>query len=603
MANNSIDLVSLDFFALKNSFRNYLRDNPSFKDYDYEGSNINVLLDLLSYNTYKNSFYVNMLMSEAFLDSAQLRASVLSHAKELNYTPRSARSARSRIRVNFEAEGTSGPYVIQKGSPFTSLVKNSAYVFTIPETIIVSSTNTSFTFQTDIYEGVYVSDSYVYQSGIENQRFKITNRNVDTRSLTVIVNEDNNEIGDTYILSTTLLDLDADSKVYFLQTSETGGYEVLFGDNNIGKQPKVGAVITIEYRTSNGSAPNGAREFSFDFDPTTAGGSNSSELISTPTITVIENSKDGAEEESLESIRYYAPRHFQAQERTITSTDYTVALKAAFPEINAVYAYGGEDVIPPQYGKVFVAVDISNVDGFPDSKKREYYNFIKRKCPFSIEPIFVEPDFLYIAVDSTVRYNINRTDISRETLKTLVTTAIVDFNDNNLDDFDSILRYSKLSSEIDVSHPSIISSFTDIKIYKKVSPELGRPQSFVVDFGVPLIDNVPEKENRHKATDVNAVTSSIFFVNGIQCVLEDDGSGKIRLMRTDVDFNQKIFDVGTVNYSTGVVTISELTIDSFAGNALKIYGTPNDLDVRSSRNTILTIEGDEIVVNVEQLRE
>lgn len=603
MANNSINLVDLDFFALKNSFKNYLRDNPQFKDYDFEGSNINLLLDLLSYNTHKNSFYLNMLMSEAFLDSAQLRSSVLSHAKELNYLPRSARSAKSRVRVSFEADGNTAPYVIQKGSPFTSLVKNTAYVFTIPENLIVSSTNTTFTFETDIFEGIYVSDSYVYQSGVENQRFRLTNRNVDTRSLTVIVNEDNNEIGDTYVLSTTLLDLNNESKVYFLQTNETGGYEILFGDNNIGKQPKVGSTIIIEYRITNGSPANGARDFSLDFDPTTAGQINASELISTPELVVIENSKDGADEETIESIRYYAPRHFQTQERTITSTDYTVALKTAFPEINAVYAYGGEDLNPPQFGKVFIAVDISDVDGLPESKKRDYFNFIKRKCPFSIEPVFIEPEFLYVAIKSSIRYNINVTDISRETLKTLVTTSITDFNDDNLDDFDVILRYSKLLSTIDNAHPSIISSFTDISLYKKVIPELGRPQNIVLNFGVPLIDTIPEKETIHKSSDIHAVKSSLFFVNGINCIFEDDGSGNIRLMRTNGETNQKLYNVGTVDYNTGLVQLNNITIDSYQGSALKIYAVPRDKDVASTKNTILTIESDEINLSIEQLRE
>lgn len=598
MANTSIDLVNLDFFSLKNSLKNYLKDNTQFKDYDYEGSNINLLMDLLSYNTHKNAFFLNMLMSEAFLDSAQLRNSVLSHAKELNYLPRSSRSARAKLKVTFEATGENAPYIIQKGSPFTTLIKNGSFVFTMPQTITVASANTTFSFTTDVYEGIYVQDTYVYQSGKENQRFKITNRNIDTRSLTVVVKEDAVDVGENYTLSTTLLDLDASSKVYFLQTNELGGYEILFGDNNIGKTPKVGSVIIVEYRISNGSRANGGKIFSCDFDPT-----SNDELSYTPTVEVLENSVDGAEEESLESIRYYAPRHFQIQERTITASDYAVSLKSQFPEINAVHAYGGEEITPPMFGKVFVAVDLENVDGFPDSKKREYYNFIKRKCPFSIEPVFVDPDYSYLSVKSRVRYNVNVTDLTSQAISTLVTNAIMTYNKEYLDDFNVTLRYSKMLSEIDNSHPSIISSFTSIQLYKKTNPVLGKLQNIVLNFGTSLLNNIPEKEAVHNATDVHTVTSSPFFVNGLQCLIEDNGSGKLWLMTTDGKFNQKIKDIGTLDYNNGIIQINDFMIDSYQGNALKFYVIPSDLDIISKKNTILSIESDEIDLTIEQLRE
>lgn len=598
MANTSINLVDLDFFSLKNSLKNYLKDNTQFKDYDFEGSNINLLLDLLSYNTHKNAFFLNMLMSEAFLDSAQLRNSVLSHAKELNYLPRSARSARAKLKVTFDATAENAPYIIQKGSPFTTLIKNGSYVFTMPETITVASANNTFSFIADVYEGIYVQDTYVYQSGLENQRFLITNRNIDTRSLTVVVKEDAVDVGDNYTLSSTLLDLNSTSKVYFLQTNETSGYEILFGDNNLGKEPKVGSTIIIEYRITNGSKANGGKIYSCDFDPT-----GYDELLYTPTVDVLENSIDGAEEETLESIRYYAPRHFQIQERLIAASDYSVALKSQFPEINAVHAYGGEEIEPPMFGKVFVAVDLSNVDGFPESKKREYYNFIKRKCPFSIEPIFIEPDYSYVSVKSKVRYNVNVTDLSTQSISTLVTNAIVNYNNEYLDDFDVILRYSKLLSEIDNAHPSIVSSFTNIQIYKKINPILGKAQNLVLDFGISLIDTIPEKEIYHNSNDVNTVSSSPFSVNGTRCIIEDNGSGKLWLMTTDGKINQKIKDVGTVNYKNGILRIESFILDSYKGNALKFYVNPADLDITSNKNNILSIESDEINLEIEQIRE
>jgi len=597
MANTSINLVDLDFASLKGSFKNYLRDQNQFKDYDFEGSNINILLDLLSYNSYKNAFYLNMLLSESFLDSAQLRNSILSHAKELNYLPRSARSSKAKVRIEFEATGESAPYIIQKGSPLTTLVKNESYTFTIPETITVSSANTTYSFETDIFEGTYIQDTYTYRQGIENQRFKLTNRNIDTESLTVSVFEDGNEVSDAYKLSTSLLDLDETSKVFFLQPTETGYFEVLFGDNNLGRRPKINSTIVMEYRTSSGELPNGAREFSVDFDPT-----GSDELNFTPEVNTLENSRDGAEEESIESIRYMAPRHFQTQERAITASDYSIALKGQFPEINAVHAYGGEDLSPPQFGKVFIAVDITNVDGFPESKKIEYRNFIDRRSPFGIRPVFVDPEFSYLSVRSKVRYDVNVTSASRETLKSIIKNAIVDFNEEYLNDFNVILRNSKLETEIDDSDTSIISSVTRTQIYKKINPRLGLSENFRINFGVPIIDTIPEKEDLHRATDVHALVSSLFIFNSEQVLLEDDGSGNVRIMKTDGFINEKIKNVGKIDYNTGQIEIDGLVVDSFQGSSIKLFVTPVDPDVVASQNSILTIEDDEIIIDLEEVR-
>ena len=241
-ANTSQDLVSLDFLQYKNSLKQYLQNNAYFKDYDFDGSNINVLLDLLSYNTFQNAFYLNMVMSESFLDSAQLKSSIVSHAKELNYLPKSITSAQATVNVVFQATGESQPYTIPKGSQFSALVKSNAYTFTTPEPILVTSANTTFSFQTDIYEGYYISDAYVFQQTDSTQRFKITNQAVDTQSIEVRVYEDGSQYGDIYKATDTLLGLDEYSKVFFLQATDNGYYEILFGDNIFGYKPKAGEI-------------------------------------------------------------------------------------------------------------------------------------------------------------------------------------------------------------------------------------------------------------------------------------------------------------------------------------------------------------------------
>lgn len=593
----SINLVDLDFHELKNSFKNYLRSQPQFKDYDFDGSNINVLLDLLSYNTHKNIFFLNMAISEGFLDSAQLRNSILSKAKELNYLPRSVRSASAKVRVTFDATGESQPYIIQKGSMFSTLIKNQSYTFSMPETITVSSANNTFQFETEIFEGVYQKDAYIYLDNIENQRFKISAKNVDTRSLTVTVYEDNSEVGDIYKHATTLLDLNYNSKVYFLQTSETGHYEVLFGDGVLGRKPKINSTIVLDYRVSSGEAGNGARSFSVDFDPT---GEN--ELLTTPELEVLEPGRNGAEEETTESIRYYAPRHFQVQERAVTTDDYEISLKTEFPEINAVTVFGGEEMDPPRYGKVFVSVDIANVDGLPESKKTEYYRFLKRRSPLSIDPIFIEPEFTYLRVDSLVRYNINITTISAQRIKTLVTDAIMSYNELYLNDFNVSLRYSPFTCEIDQADTSIVSNITDVILYKKLQPRLGMQQSFELDFGMALKQNLPSSDTKHLIGFEHTITSTPFRFNGENCVLEDTGDGVVRIYKNSGAFNVKVKDIGTIDYETGVVRLNNLVIDSYDGASFKIYVRPEDKDINITKNTIMMIEPDEIHIDVEAIR-
>jgi hypothetical protein len=594
-SNNSLNLVDLDFNSLKNSFKNYLRNQAQFKDYDFEGSNINVLLDLLAYNTYKNAFYINMSLSESFLDSAQMLTSVLSHSKELNYVPRSYKSSKARVRVDFTvANPENQPYIIEKGSLFSTLIKNTSYSFSTPETVVVSSANNNFSFETDVYEGVYIQDSYIYSDSQENPRFRITNRNCDTTSITVVVYEDNEQIGTNYQLSTTLLDLNELSRVYFLQASENGYYEIIFGDGVVGRKPKNNAVILIDYRISSGSPANSGRVFSAAFNPT-GGLDTFSNLVTT----TIQTSIGGAEAEDIESIRYYAPRHFQVQERTVTTTDYEIALKTQFPEINAVSVYGGETVSPPQFGKVFVAVDVSDVDGLPESKRDLYYTFLKRRSPLSIDPIFIEPDYLYLYIDTLIKYDVGLTKLTPERIKTIVTQTINTYNQQNLDDFNSTLRYSQLVSEIDNSEPSIISNLTEITAYKKINPIFNSPQNIDVSFNIKLRNDLPKQEDVHPLDDYHALTSSAFTYAGVRCILEDDGDGTIRIMKFEPDRMIKVIDVGSIDYETGFIQITNFNISAYDGSALNLYVLPRDLDVATEKNTILTVEPSGIQIKVQ----
>ena len=600
MAKSSINFTDLDFITLKNNFKNYLRNQPQFKDYDFEGSNMAVLLDLLAYNTSKQAFFTNMLFSEGHLDSAQLRSSIVSHAKDLNYTPRSAKSAKATVRVDFEASGDNQPYVIAKGSAFSSIVKATNFIFTTNETLTVSSANGTFSFETDIYEGTFVEDTYVFRQTEDIiPRFRLNNQNIDTDSLTVTVYEDNSSNGQLYNLANTLLDLDYTSQVFFIQSNFNEYYEVYFGDDILGKKPKEFSTVVMNYRVTEGPSANGASVFTMNFDPTGA----ISELEGTATVTTTATARGGANSESKESIRYYAPRAYQIQERTITEQDYEIALKTQFPEINAIHAFGGEELNPPQFGRVYIAVDIQDVDGFPESKKRQYGNFLAKRAPFSIEPIFTEPEYSYLSLNALIRYNVNVTKVSENTIRTLITTTVTDYNQRELNDFAVTYRNSKLACDIDETDISIISSNLEAQIYKKVDVPLNESTNIVLKYDMELQNDIPPRTNTHKSNLQHAFTSSPFKYLNETCVVEDNGDGKIQLIKKSGDQDTLIYNLGSINYDTGEVIINNLIVNFYIGNSMKFYVRPRDPDITVKNNTILTIENDEINVTVETLRE
>lgn len=608
MTKNSVSLVNLDFDTLKADFISYLRTQSQFEDYNFDSSNMNVLLDILSINTYKNAFYLNMINSEGFLDSAQLKSSVYSIAKELNYLPRSAKSSVAKITCSFTASGESQPYIVRKGSTFTTLIKNDSFTFSVADDIIFTSSDENFTSTFDIYEGYYNADSYTIDNSVSNQLLAITNDNVDTDSITVLCYEDGSDTPIKYTRAKTLLGLTENSTVYFIQASALGSYEILFGDGVLGRKPKNGSTVVIDYRISSGSVANGAKFFTANFDPSSSG-----ELTSIVDVSVLvygsnqigAYSVGGDEAENIESIRFYAPRHFQTQERAVTVSDYETILKTQFPEIEAVAVYGGEEAEPPQFGKVFVSVSIKNVDGLPSSKEDEYYNFIKSRSPLSIDAVFVEPEYTFISVKSVVRYNINVTTRSKSNLVASITLAISDYATENLNDFKTALRYSKFIRMIDDMDNSIVSNDTILHLYKKLNPTNGQSKNYILNFNTPLYESyytleksIVDSDMKIGIGDAHSLTSSKFVYGGSVCELDDNGNGTVRIVKVDNDTHEAIKNIGSINYVTGSVQLNNFVVDSYDGSSLKVYVKTLNKDVSSGKNDILRIEPDEIDITM-----
>jgi hypothetical protein len=608
MANTSLNLVDLDFTTLKNSLKNHLKSQSIFQDFDFEGSNINVLLDLLTYNTQMNAFYLNMVASEMFLDSAQLRDSIVSHCKELNYVPRSFRSAEAQIDLRITTtSNTIQAVTIPKGTSFSTKIGSNNFTFTTNESIIVSNgvaNSTAVVFVANsvpIYEGALVYDTFVMDYANSAQRYVLGTQTVDTRSLVVTVLENSGANTLTYIQSPSLFGVNATSQVFFVQGAEDSKYEIVFGDNTFGRKPADNSTIIAEYRVSSGELPNGAAKFTSD--GSIDGHSNVAVSVVVNSDGSLASASGGAINESLSSIKFNAPRYFASQERAITPEDYETLLTSNFPEIEAISVYGGEDHDPPQYGKVFISVDVSNADGVPESKKSEYLSFISTRTALSIDPVFIDPEFMYVKVDTEVDYNIRLTSKTASDVQALVAQKIRDFSTTNLNDFKTTLRYSKLVESIDSADTSIVGNQTDLKAIIKYSPELNQTTRFSLMFNLPIIDTLPPASEQHSITSQRAITSSNFTFDDALCVFEDDAQGNIYISTVSGTNLTRLKSVGTIDYETGFLTVSDVTITDYVGDGIKFYAIPRDKNIFSTRNVILKINDEDVTISVNPVRE
>lgn len=598
MANTSVNLIGLDFDTLKNNLKSYLKNNTAFKDYNFEGSNMTVLLDILSYNTYLNAFYLNMVASEMFLDSAQLRDSIVSHAKELNYLPRSYSSARALINITVTANASTTSVLLAKGTTFTSRVQDTTYTFTTDQNIILVPQGNNIFKGTNVnlYEGRYVSESFVYDTSISNQRFVLSNPTVDVSSITLSVVEDSASVTKTYTRALSLFGVNPTSQVYFLQPAENGQYEIQFGDDIFGRRPKNGSAIIVEYRTSRGQLPNGASVFEND------GPIDSQTNVSITTTSV---AGGGGVAESAESIRFNAPRSVATQERAVTATDYETLLTTSFPEIQSLSVYGGEDLVPPEYGKVFISVDIVNADGVPDAAKQIYFDYIKSKTPLTITPVFINPEFLYIDVDTTVRYNVNISQKQISEITTIVQAAINDFSSENIEKFKATLRYSQLCTTIDESDSSIVGNDTTIRALKYLNaPELKFNQinNYTLNFNIPLSEEYHLVGSQFPKEIKHTIESSSFTFNNKKSFIKDVND-KLAIVQEQENQFIVVKFIGNVDYNNGIIYLTDFNPSDAPGGRIKFYAIPKIKDITSSKNIVLKILENDININVERVRE
>lgn len=595
-ANSSLTVASLDFDNIKADLKSFLQGQSLFQDYDFTGSNLNVLLDILAYNTYYNNFYLNMLASEMFLDTATLRDSLVSHAKELNYLPRSARGSSSEITLQIYPDDTPASITVPKHTAFITTVESNTYTFSTEEALVIlpDASGNYLTTGLSIKEGEILTEYFTVTSNT-TQRFVLSNQNIDTSTIEVKVRASNSSsTNSAYDLATSLYGLSGTSNVFFLQAAENDTYEVLFGNNITGRRPVSGNIVEATYHIVNQDEPNSANTFT----PTgsIAGYSNVA-------VTTTSAASGGTGPETVEEIKFNAPRSVTVQERAVTKNDYKILLQQQFPEIAAISVFGGEDQTPPKFGKVIISVDLTNADGIPDVKKKEFKDFIDERTPVSIESEVIDPEFLYVDITSEVRYNINVTNATSSDVSTSVRTAISSFANTNVNDFEKTFRLSNLITTIDAAEDSIISNDTTARAYKIFTPTLNANNTLTFEFNNALDQSTPVIATTPVETHEPAVQSSTFTYQNVSSFLMDDGSGVLNIYSsTSGVFNLVDANFGTVDYASGTVTIRDLNISAFEGATVRIFVRTEENEIVGKLNNILQLNDGDVTLTITPVR-
>ena len=593
---NKLVVSDYDFDAIKINLKSFLQGQTQFQDYDFEGSSLNILLDILSYNTHYLAYLANMATNELYLDSADIRNNIVSLAKMIGYTPSSPKAPMASIDIKVNnATGTN--ITMNKGTIFTTSVDDVSYQYVTNSDITITPANGVYNFSgVPVYEGSLVTFKYTVDSTDVDQKFTLPNANIDTTTLLVKVqNSSSDTTTNTYSLAGGYNNVDASSKVYFIQESQDGKFEVYFGDGINGISLSDGNIVILEYIVTNKDLSNGASSFSLSG---TIGG------FSDVTITTNSNSQGGSESESDESIRHNAPLQYAAQDRAVTTTDYESLVQSIYPNALSVSAWGGEDDETPRYGIVKIGVKAASGSTLTETTKQDIVNKLKPYDVASVAPQIVDPETTSVLLTSTVKYNTGTTTKSSDTLKSEITTAVTNYNTNTLQKFDSVYRHSKLTGLIDAVDNSILSNITTIKIRKEFTPTLAASNKYDIYFRNSLFN----PHSGHNSAAGGILSSTGFKVTGsdLEQFLDDDGQGNVRRyylasgIRTYANETQ-----GTISYTTGQITLNSLNVASISNirgatsTTIELTVTPNSNDVVPVRDQIIEIDISNSTINVE----
>jgi len=584
-----LEISELDFDGIKANLKTFLSQQDEFTDYNFEGSGMSVLLDTLAYNTHYLAYNANMLANEMYLDSADLRSSVVSLAKQVGYTPTSCTASTAVLNVLVNG-ATGSSLTMSRGTKFTTTVDSQSYSFVNNADVSITPTDGVFQFSNlTVYEGSYLNYKYTVNTSDIDQRFIVPNNTVDTTTLTVKVQESSSDsTTNTYTLATGITELDSTSKVFFLQEVENGRFEVYFGDGVLGKSVADGNIIILEYINCNRDAPNGATTFVLSG---TIGGFPSA------TVTTASNASGGTGLESITSIKYNAPRDYTAQDRAVTAEDYKVLVKDLYANAQSVQVYGGEDAETPDYGKVYISIKAKSGSNLTVATKESIVTSLKKYAVASVTPVIIDPETTYITLVVNFKYNSGITTKDVTTLQTNVLSKIAIYGADTLENFTGMFRYSKLIENINSADTSILSNITTVKMYKYFTPTLNSALKYTLNFNNAFYN--PHSEHNKSAGGI--ISSTGFKINdddsASEHFLDDDGNGNLRvyyLSGTTRIYTDSTY--GTVDYVTGevILTSAHLTsisnVDGAASTQVRVFTIPSSNDIVPVRNQILSID-------------
>ena len=593
MASN-LKVTELDFNQIKTNLKNFLKTQTEFNDYDFDGSGMSVLLDVLAYNTHYNAMNAHFSLNEAFLDSAQIRGNVVTRAKLLGYVPRSVLSSRGVVTIVVDVTGVGRTIpttlTLARGTKLNTLVDGEEFQFVVLDNHTATISGNTFTFTgIPIAEGAFKSLKYSVDNDIENQKFQLSDKDSDTSTLRVRV-QDNEESSafDIYTKFESLKSVDSTTKTYYLQENSNEYYEIYFGDGVTGYKPINNNIVTLDYIYTNGKDANGANVFSMVDN---VGG------FSTIAVTTVTKAAGGVDQETTESIRFNAPLTFTSQNRAVTSDDYSAIIKKSFTNIDSISTWGGEDNDPPDYGKAYIAIKPLTTTVLTTEEKNEIKNTIlKGKNVVSITPEILDPNFTFLELDVFFKYNPNLTDRSSSDLQSVVRDTISDYNFNNLNKFDGVFRHSQILKNIDNADPSIQNSTVRPRMFQNISATTTTANNnFTLTFTSPFYQS--------GSSTTHILSSTAFLINSVDHYFGDTpivGSTN----RTVIVYKKVAGENVTVIADAGLIepVTGKITLNSFAPSSattIRLTVIPNSLDLAPKRDQLLSIENARVTITPE----
>lgn len=589
-----LNVTELDYDQIRSNLKTFLQSQSNLADYDFEGSALSTVIDVLAYNTFYNAFNANLNVNEIFLDTSQVRNNVVSHAKSLGYVPRSISSAFATIDVTVNnPSGTPAALTMPRGTTFSTKIDNKTYAYVNLEAQTINPVNGVYKFNdVKINQGVIRTYSFTVDDSDTRQKYEIPEVNADTGTLVVRVKTNAASSSfDVYSLVTNIVDVKGDSQVYFLQEGLDGKYEIYFGDNVFGKKLSAGNIVEIEYLVTEGGASNNATVFTLTGNIQ----GNTNVLIELDSA-----AGGGSAREEIDSIKFNAPLSFLSQNRVVTADDYATIVKNNYTNAETVSVWGGEENAVPEYGKVYLSIKPKNAEKLTAVQKQFIIdNILKTKNLVSITPEIIDPDYTYIKLEVFFKYDPNLTSLTAGELKQKVIDTITNYNNTNLKKFDGVFRASQVTGNIDDTNVSILNTIQRVYTQKRLYPTIGSSLKYDLEFSSPFDANIGEGES--------VIESTEFVLNGQNHKMQDIKTNDPNIRQIQfyrISNNAKVIttlNAGTVDIAAGKVTLTSFNPDSIpnSGTYITITARPSSDDLAPKRNQLLQIDLDQTTVTPE----